>query len=138
MSARIRLSAPGAAIRKGGTWCESTPPRPLGSWLADWDLVRLDASEFGLLDFKPLQTQTLGLNHGETLWTAQTPYSRVGLAFPWAQLGTGIVVVSNLLEMRTNALLTDQSKFVSESRYLLHMATVVHGLNWQREVIRCI
>ena len=76
------------------------------------------------------------LAYGTTIWAAITPPGhRVTIAFDWALTESRVLVVADMLSIRSNLLLVDSQRVsLNDAGRLTSLATAVNKLGWQAEV----
>jgi hypothetical protein len=109
-------------------------PLPIDE-LATWALVRLQLSDWAELMFQPASTCRTHENAGQSLWSARASGNRIGIAFSWSVIGPGLLVVTDMASVQTNALLVDLTTVLSTDLHAVHLATTLHFLNWQTYVL---
>jgi hypothetical protein len=103
--------------------------------LANWGLVRLQLEQWAQLLFTPTVICRTQEDAGESLWSASLGQKRLGVAFRWSVMEPGILVLSDIAAIQTNALLMDSKGLLSETMHTVHLNTALHQLNWQSEVL---
>jgi hypothetical protein len=137
------------AVCQGPPGGQARPDRTPCAELLNWALVRIRADDFERLPFELITvTSDHGLT-GEVLWAATVPVAsttgpaalapaRIGLAFPWAAVAPGVLVVRDVLAITTNALLMDEQGGWTPHQDAAYLTSVVYRLAWQAEVLRRI
>ena len=112
--------------------------RPAVGEIATWAMVRLRATTAQGLQFAPRGWYRKDASTGESLWVADCDVDcQVGLAFPWSFIAPGVVVVSNSLEVTTNALFFDDSGvMLAPSLQAIWCVALLHSVPWQAELTR--
>lgn len=77
-----------------------------------------------------------GLRQGQVLWGAKLGGRRIGVAWDWAEMREGVVVLSDPMSIISNVRLLDaHGQAVPAHEGVLHLNSVVHGLDWHADVL---
>ena len=79
-----------------------------------------------------------GMRHGSTLWLSQAAGRRVGVAWSWAEIATGLPVISDLTSISTNAVLVRAGEELHPLQCLPALATAVHRTGWLDAVMEAL
>jgi hypothetical protein len=109
-------------------------PLPIDE-LATWALVPLQLNDWTELKFQSLSICRTHENEGQSLWFATASAKRLGIAFSWSVIAPGLLVVTDMASVQTNAVLMDSTGVLSTDLYPLHLVTTLHFLNWQAQVL---
>lgn len=103
--------------------------------IAELGLVRMRAAELRTLEFHVDEVAPRGMCAGEAAWLAQTIDGRkVGIAFPWANIDPGGLVVADPMNMCTNVLAFDERGILSEEAHRACLFSLLQGLGWQQAI----
>jgi len=103
--------------------------------IAELGLVRMRAADLRTLDFHVDEVAPWGICAGEAAWLAETADGRkVGIAFPWANIDPGGLVVADPMSISTNVLAFDESGILSEESHRACLFSLLQRLGWQRAI----
>jgi hypothetical protein len=105
-----------------------------------WDLVRWPDAGLADLVFEPTVIRKVSESAGDTLWTAHPrPDVRIGLAFSWARVPPGVLVLDNPMAINSNVLLLDPvGSLVDPDVMQAHLTWLVYRTAWQAEIRRLL
>ena len=87
------------------------------------------------LDFQFEGVDSGGSGFGEAAWLAETADGRkVGIAFPWANIDPGGLVVADPMSISTNVLAFDEAGLLSEESHRAFLLSVLQRLGWQHAI----
>lgn len=103
--------------------------------IAELGLVRMRAADLRTLEFQIDEVALRSICAGEAAWLAETRDGRkVGIAFPWANIDPGGLVVADLMSISTNVLAFDEGGILSEESHRACMFSLLQSLGWQRAI----
>lgn len=75
------------------------------------------------------------LRAGQTLWVTELDGRQAGLCWEWGEVRPGVVALADPMQLRSNVELVDaQGRPLDASLCVLHLNSVVYGLDWQSAI----